>query len=123
KAREIDVEIENQQLILDRSETRPRVEAFTGYELYSENDPLVGPEFNHGYIVGLNASWHIFDGFATRGRMQATTARRDAALARLARACAREPQALDFAAKTKTDSSGKPIAEVMTPPSTLGGAR
>src|ERR1700716_669969 len=36
KAREIDVEIENQQLILDRSETRPRVEVFTGYELYSE---------------------------------------------------------------------------------------
>jgi outer membrane protein TolC len=207
KAREIDVEIENQQLILDRSETRPRVEAFTGYELYSENDPLVGPEFNHGYIVGVNASWHIFDGFATRGRMQATRARRDAAiqalaaarlsvasdvrsafldlqqasrilesetrnvqnadesleiakgnlgaglgtqldilqaasdvtrtrttrlgaiylhnvaLARLARASARDPKALDFAAKTKSDSPGKPIAEVVAPPSTLGGAR
>lgn len=80
RARQIDVEIENQQLILDRSETRPRVEAFTGYELYSERDPLVGPEFNHGYIVGLNATWHIFDGFATRGRLQATRARRDAAL-------------------------------------------
>jgi outer membrane protein len=80
RAREIDVEIENQQLILDRSETRPRVEAFTGYEFYSERDPLVGPEFNHGYIVGLNATWHIFDGFATRGRLQATRARRDAAL-------------------------------------------
>jgi len=80
RAREIEVEIENQQLLLDRSETRPRVEAFTGYEVYSESDPLVGPEFNHGYIVGLNATWHIFDGFATRGRMQATRARRDAAL-------------------------------------------
>jgi outer membrane protein TolC len=80
RAREIDVEIENQQLILDRSESRPRVEAFAGYEVYSESDPLVGPEFNHGYIVGLNATWHIFDGFATRGRMQATSARRDAAL-------------------------------------------
>ena len=80
RAREIDVEIENQQLILDRSETRPRVEAFTGYEVYSESDPAVGPEFNHGYVVGLNATWHIFDGFATRGRMQATRARRDAAL-------------------------------------------
>src|SRR5438552_1121937 len=45
------------------------------------------------------------------------------ALARLARACAREPQALDFSAKTKSDSSGKPIAEVVVPPSTLGGAR
>jgi outer membrane protein len=80
RTREMDVEIENNQLILDRSESRPRVEAFTGYELYSERDPAVGPEFNHGYIVGLNATWHLFDGFATRGRLQATRARRDAAL-------------------------------------------
>ncbi len=58
RAREIDVEIENNQLILDRSATRPRVEAFAGYEVYSERDPSVGPEFNHGYIVGLNATWH-----------------------------------------------------------------
>jgi hypothetical protein len=67
KARAIDVEIENQQLILDRSETRPRVEAFAGYELYSEQDPLVGPEFNHGYIVGLNAVWHVFGDGITIG--------------------------------------------------------
>ncbi len=79
KVRQIDIATENQQLILDRSETRPRVEAFTGYEIYSENDPLVGPEFNHGYVVGLNAVWHIFDGYATRGRLQATRARQDAA--------------------------------------------
>ena len=83
RARQIDVEIENQQLILDRSASRPRVEAFAGYELYSERDPAVGPEFNHGYIIGLNATWHIFDGYATRGRLQATRARRDAALAAL----------------------------------------
>jgi len=83
RARQIDVEIENQQLILDQSASRPRVEAFAGYELYSERDPAVGPEFNHGFIVGLNATWHIFDGFATRGRLQATRARRDAALAAL----------------------------------------
>ena len=79
RAREIDVEIENQQLILDRSETRPRVQAYAGYEAYSERDPAVGPEFNYGFIVGFNATWHIFDGFATRGRLQATRARRDAA--------------------------------------------
>jgi outer membrane protein len=79
KAAELNVEIENQQINLDRSETRPRVEAFAGYEVYSEQDPLVGPEFNHGYIVGVNAVWHIFDGYAARGRMQATSARRDAA--------------------------------------------
>jgi outer membrane protein TolC len=80
RARQIDVEIETQQLILDQSASRPRVEAFAGYEMYSERDPAVGPEFNHGFIIGLNATWHIFDGYATRGRLQATRARRDAAL-------------------------------------------
>ena len=80
RAREIDVLIEEQQLIVDRSELRPRVEAFSGYEVYSERDPEVGSAFNHGYVIGLNASWHLFDGFATRGRIRATTARRDAAL-------------------------------------------
>jgi outer membrane protein TolC len=79
RARQIDVEIETQQLILDRSESRPRVEAFGGYEVYSERDPAVGPEFNHGFIVGVNGTWHIFDGYLTRGRLQATRARRDAA--------------------------------------------
>jgi outer membrane protein len=80
RARQIDVQIEEAQLVLDRSGSRPRVEAFAGYEVYSERDPEVGPEFNHGFVVGLNGTWHIFDGYATRGRMQATRARRDAAL-------------------------------------------
>jgi outer membrane protein TolC len=83
RARQIDVQIEEQQLILDRSATRPKVEAFAGYEVFSEQDPAVGPEFNHGFVVGLNATWHIFDGYATRGRLQATRARRDAAMAGL----------------------------------------
>jgi outer membrane protein len=80
RMREIDVEIEEQQLIIDKAELRPRVEAFSGYEIYSERDPQVGQEFNHGYVVGLNASWHLFDGWATKGRVRATTARRDAAI-------------------------------------------
>ncbi len=83
RARQIDVQIEEQQLILDRSATQPKVEAFAGYEVFSEQDPAVGPEFNHGFVVGLNATWHIFDGYATRGRLQATRARRDAAIAAL----------------------------------------
>lgn len=74
------IAIEEKQLEVDRSETRPHVDFFTGYEAYSERDPNVGPEFNHGYVVGLNASWALFDGFATRGRMQATRARREGAL-------------------------------------------
>ena len=208
RARQIDVEIEDAQLVLDRSASRPRVEAFAGYEVYSERDPEVGPEFNHGWVVGLNGTWHIFDGYATRGRMQATRARREAALhaleaaklsvssdvrsafldlqqadrvlqsetrnvqnadetleiakanlgaglgtqldvlqaasdvtrtrttrlsaiylhnialARLARATAREPDSLGFAPKISQNPKGsKAIAEIASPPSTLGGAR
>jgi len=79
KARQIDVEIEEAQEKLDRSTLRPWVDVSSGYELYNERDPLIGHEFNHGYVLGLNAHWHIFDGFATKGRVIATRARRDAA--------------------------------------------
>jgi outer membrane protein len=86
RSREIDVQIQDQQYSLDRSELRPRVRAFSGYEVYSERDPDVGQQFNYGYLVGLNATWNVFDGFATKGRMQATRARREAAVQALAAA-------------------------------------
>jgi outer membrane protein len=80
KARQRDVEIEDRQYLVDQSELRPRVQVFSGYEVYNERDPAVGPEFNHGYIVGVSGTWHLFDGFATKGRMRATRARREAAV-------------------------------------------
>jgi outer membrane protein len=83
RAKEIDVEIEDRQYEVDRAELRPHLQAFSGYEIYNERDPTVGPEFNHGYLVGVSGTWHIFDGFATKGRMQATRARREAAVAAL----------------------------------------
>jgi outer membrane protein TolC len=86
KSKAKDIEIEDRQYVLDRSATLPHVRAFSGYELYSERDPDVGPEFNYGGVVGINATWNIFDGHATKGRMQATRARRDAAVQALAAA-------------------------------------
>src|SRR5215813_4431214 len=86
KSKEKDIEIEDRQYVLDRSATRPHVRAFSGYEIYSERDPDVGPEFNYGGVVGINATWNIFDGHATKGRMQATRARREAAAQALAAA-------------------------------------
>jgi outer membrane protein len=86
KARQKDIEIEDRQYVLDRSAMRPHVRAFSGYEAYSERDPAVGQEFNYGGVVGINATWNIFDGFATKGRMQATRARREAAVQALAAA-------------------------------------
>ena len=79
KSRRLDIAIEEHQRELDRSELRPHVDAFTGYEVYNERDPSIGREFNHGYVVGLNAQWNLFDGWATKGRVLATTARREAA--------------------------------------------
>jgi outer membrane protein TolC len=79
KERENDIKIQDRQYTLDQSELRPQVQFFSGYEAYSERDPAVGPEFNHGYLVGVTANWHVFDGFATKGKLQATRARRDAA--------------------------------------------
>jgi outer membrane protein TolC len=101
QAREKDVEIEDRQYLVDRSELLPHVEAFSAYEIYNERDPEVGPEFNHGYLVGVDATWHLFDGFATKGRMRATRARREAALqalqaARLAIASEVRSAFLDF---------------------------
>jgi len=84
KAREKDIEIQDRQYTLDKSELRPRVDLFSAYEVYNERDPEVGREFNHGYLAGINATWHIFDGFATKGRLQATRARREAAAQALA---------------------------------------
>jgi outer membrane protein TolC len=86
KARQKDIEIEDRQYVLDRSASRPHVRAFSGYEAYSERDPAGGPEFNYGGVVGINATWNIFDGYATKGRMQATRARREAAVEALAAA-------------------------------------
>jgi outer membrane protein len=86
KSREQDIAVEDRQYVLDRSATRPHIRAFSGYEVYSERDPDVGPEFNYGGVVGINATWNIFDGHATKGRMQATRARRDAAVQGLAAA-------------------------------------
>jgi outer membrane protein len=80
KANQKEIEIEDRQADLDRSELRPQVEAFSGYEIYNQTDTTIHPEFNYGYVVGLNARWHIFDGYATKGRLEATRARREAAV-------------------------------------------
>src|SRR5207237_4921341 len=84
KARQKDIEIEDRQYVLDRSASRPHVRGFAGYGIYREREPAVGPEFNYGGVVGIIATGNIFRGFATKGRMQATRARRQAAVEALA---------------------------------------
>jgi hypothetical protein len=68
KARQKDIQIEDNNMFWTAAPW-PQVRAFSGYEVYSE--PPGGPEFNYGG-VRIGATWNIFDGFATKGRMQAT---------------------------------------------------
>jgi outer membrane protein TolC len=77
--RENDVKVQKRQLVVDRSESLPRVDLFTGYDVVSETDRTLPVDHYEGYVAGVQVNWHLFDGFATRGRMNATRARVDAA--------------------------------------------
>jgi outer membrane protein len=78
-ARENDVQVQKKQFVVDRSELRPHVDLFGGYDAVSQPDRTFKAEYYDGYLVGVEANWHLFDGFATKGRMNATRARIEAA--------------------------------------------
>ena len=77
--RENEVKIQKRQLTVDRSEVLPHLDLFAGYDLVSEPDRTLTNDFYKGYVVGAQVSWHVFDGLATKGRLNATRARIDAA--------------------------------------------
>src|SRR5256886_5281827 len=80
KARQKDIEIEDQQYVLDRSAMRPHIRAFSGYEVYSERDPDVGQEFNYGGGVGDNPPRDNVDGLLPERRRASTPPPRRAAV-------------------------------------------
>ena len=77
--RDNEIKIQKKQLTVDRSEVLPRVDLFTGYDAVSEPSIPAAADSYEGYVAGVSVSWHLFDGFATKGRMNATRARIDAA--------------------------------------------
>ena len=74
-ARENDIQVQKKQLIVDRSGVLPHVALFAGYDVVSEPDRTQSADHYDGYLGGLSVSWNVFDGFATKGRMNATRAR------------------------------------------------
>jgi outer membrane protein len=78
-ARENDILVQRKQLVVDRSEMLPHVNLFAGYDVVSEPDRTMTNNYYKGYIGGVQVSWHLFDGLATKGRMNATRARIGAA--------------------------------------------
>ena len=78
-ARENDINVQKKQLIVDHSQLLPHVSLFAGYDVVSEPDRSQSADYFEGYLGGVSVSWQLFDGFATRGRMNATRARVEAA--------------------------------------------
>jgi outer membrane protein len=77
--RENEVRTQKKQLIVDRSEVLPHIDLFAGYDAVSEPNRTLPADYYNGYVAGVQVSWHLFDGLATKGRMEATRARIDAA--------------------------------------------
>ena len=77
--RDNEIKIQKKQLIVDRSEVLPHVNLFAGYDVVSEPDRTQAADYYNGYVAGVQVSWHLFDGLATKGRLNATRARVQAA--------------------------------------------
>ena len=71
------------QLVIEKSATRPQISAFVAYDIFSEPDILATRSNYAGYTLGVQGTWTIFDGFATRGRVRSVLAQRGAAEAQL----------------------------------------
>jgi outer membrane protein TolC len=75
KARGIDITVQKQQYIVDRSALLPRVDLFIGYDVVSDPNPYIADKYHSGGIGGISVNWMLFDGFAAKGRMNATRQR------------------------------------------------
>ncbi len=61
---------------------RPQISIFGGYQIY--NSTYSGDTAYENWIVGAQASWNIFDGMLTRGKVSEARARREQAMFDLA---------------------------------------
>ncbi len=68
------LELLKHQLVVEKAGTRPAVSLFAAYDVYSE--PVIAADQDRfsGYTLGIGASWTIFDGFATLGRVRGVRA-------------------------------------------------
>ena len=82
-SRKLAIEVLKHQVVVEKSGTRPLVTAYAAYDIYSEPSILSTRDNFSGYTLGLQASWTIFDGFATRGRVRGVQAQLGQAQAQL----------------------------------------
>ena len=73
-ARKAGIDALKRQVVVEKAGTRPQVTAFAAYDIYSEPSILSTRDNFSGGLIGVQASWTIFDGFATRGRVRGVQA-------------------------------------------------
>jgi outer membrane protein len=62
------------QITVEKAATRPQINGFVSYDLYSEQETNAINSSFSGYTLGLQANWLIFDGFLTRGKVRTAQA-------------------------------------------------
>src|SRR5262249_22641018 len=65
EARRLEIQSLENQVTVEKAATRPQVNAFGAYQLFSEANPALSPSYFSGFTVGVNFSWTLFDGLAT----------------------------------------------------------
>ena len=81
--RKLALDVNKHQTVVEKAATRPQVAAFASYDIFSEPSQLAVKDNFSGYTLGIAASWTLFDGFATLGRVRALRAARGEAEAQL----------------------------------------
>ncbi len=74
-SRRLELDNANRQITVDKAATRPRVDVFAGYDVFSEPSLSATRDYYNGYTVGVQGAWQVFDGGATLGRVRADRAR------------------------------------------------
>ncbi len=83
EARKLAIDVLGHQLVVEKAGTRPQVAAFAAYDVFSQPSQLAVKDSFAGYTIGFAASWTLFDGFATLGRVRGIRAQQAEAQAQL----------------------------------------
>ena len=83
EGRKLALDVLKRQIVVEKAATRPQISAFASYDVYSQPSELAVKDNFAGYTIGLSASWTIFDGFATLGRVRGLRAQQGEAQSQL----------------------------------------
>ena len=75
RAQQDNVETEQQQIKVARAGYMPSLDANFGYEMLNSRNTDDLTKITNGWFLGFTGRWNIFDGFATKGRIDQAKAR------------------------------------------------